>query len=248
MPIAKGTAFVAGTRVLRALAHQWLSEEAPPSALNLRGIFRSRGIVLHQLRTSVAAARSLFAALVVLSGISVHLISELAGLGWHVDSHLIVSVHHIPLALLALAALSALGAVGCVIARRPNRKAAIAEIVRALPDGGCGWRFLNLAFAGQFAVFAVTQAGEGVPIDRGDFGLALIAALVSSVLGALLVSRSQRRLIEALGELFVVFVAAAAFPQAARSWKQLGAHVRVRHCRSIVFAGSRRPPPEALLI
>jgi hypothetical protein len=204
-------------------------------------------IIVRQLRGS-AAARLLFAALVVLSGISVHLISEFAGLGWRADSQLIFSAHHIPLALLALASLGALGAVGYGIARRPDRKAAIAQIVRALPDGGCGWRFLSLAFAGQIAVFAITQAGEGTPIGRGDFVLALIAAIVSSAIGALLVSRSQRRLIEALGELLVIFIAAAALPRAAQSWKQVGAHVRVRHCRSIVFAGSRRPPPSALLI
>jgi len=193
-------------------------------------------------------ARLLFGALVVLSGISVHLISELAGLGWRADAELIVSPHHIPLALLALAALGALGAVGYGVARHPNRNAAIADITRALPDGGCGPRFLSLAFAGQFFVFAVTQAGEGVPIDRGDFGLAVVAALLASVIGALLVARSQRRLIEALGQLLVVLIAAAALPRAAQSWKQSGARVRVWRCRSIIFAGSRRPPPSALLI
>ena len=193
-------------------------------------------------------ARLLFGALVVLSGISVHLIAELAGLGWRADAALIVSPQHIPLALLALAALGALGAVGYHVARRPNRRAAITGIIRALPDGGCGIRFLSLAFAGQFFVFAVTQAGEGVPIDRGDFGLALVAALVASVAGALLVARSQRRLIEALGQLLVVLIAAAALPRAAQSWKQAGTHVRIRRSRSIVFAGSLRPPPVALLI
>jgi hypothetical protein len=190
----------------------------------------------------------LFGALVTLCGIAIHLLAELAGLGWRLDSQLVFSPHHIPLGLLALGALVALCAVGAGAARAPNRRASAASIVRALPDGGCGARFLGLAFLGQLAVFALTEAGEGLPIQAGDFGLAIVAALCASAIGAVLMLRAQRRIVEAIGRFLVVFVDAAALPRDAQSWKHRLARVFVRRCRSIVFAGSRRPPPAALVI
>jgi hypothetical protein len=208
---------------------------------------RERDVVLHQLKPGAASARLLFAALVVLSGVGVHLISELFGLGLRADAALIVSARHVPLGLVTLAALVALGAAGCAIAGHPNRKAAVADMMRSLPGGGRGLRFLTVAFTGELFTFALTEGIEGAPIDRGDFGLAILAALVASVIVALLLSWSQRRLIACLGELLVLLTGAA-LPAAAQSWKHVGAQARIRRCRSIVFAGSRRPPPSALLI
>jgi hypothetical protein len=190
----------------------------------------------------------LFGALATLCGIGVHLLAELAGLGWHLDSQLIVSEHHVPLGILALGSCGALAAVALAVAHRTNRAAFLSDVVGALPDGGCGGRFLSLAFLAQIGVFAVTEAGEGLPIQAGDLTLALVAAACASAIGALLVLRFQRRIIEALGGLIVVFFTAAAARTAAPSWNHGTARVRVRRCRSIVFAGSRRPPPAALVI
>lgn len=58
------------------------------------------------------AGRIVFLALVTVCGIAVHLVSELASLGWRGDADLIVSPRHIPLAILATIAFVGLGAVG----------------------------------------------------------------------------------------------------------------------------------------
>jgi hypothetical protein len=189
------------------------------------------------------AAHVAFAATVTLCGIGVHLVAEFAGLGWRADAELIFSAHHIPLGLLAFASLIALGSVGVTVVRRPVGADAIGEIVRALPDGGCGWRFLSLAFAAELFVFGVTEAGEGVPIQAGDLGFGLVAALCASALGALLVWRFQCRILQAIGDLVVLFIAIAGVPTTVQSGRRIEAHTRVWRCRALVFAGSRRPPP-----
>ena len=184
--------------------------------------------------------------MVSLCGIGVHLVAELAGLGWRADAELIFSAHHIPLGLLAVAALGALVAVGADVARRPNRDAAIVQIVRALPGSGQGLRFLSLAFAAQFFVFGVTEAGEGAPVPAGDLCAAVVAALCASVIGSLLVWRSQPRLLAVISGLVVRFIGTAASPVSSRQARRRAAHLRVRRCRALVFASSRRPPPLTL--
>jgi hypothetical protein len=174
-----------------------------------------------------------FAGLSVLSGIGVHLVSELVGLGWRADATLIFSARHIPLGILGLAAIVALCMSASVSAVRAFR-------------GHNAPRFFVLALLTELVVFATTQAGEGLPIQSGDLGLAIVAALVASVAGALLVARYKAQVIEALSELFVLFLAPAAHPAAAQSWKRIDAHVRVWRPRAIVFAASRRPPPQLL--
>jgi hypothetical protein len=198
--------------------------------------------------SATRAAGLLFAALVTVCGIGVHLVAELAALGWRPDSQLIFSARHIPLAVLGLAALVALAVVAFAGTQYPKRSGFSARIVRALPDGGCGARFLGLAFLAQIGVFALTEAGEGLPIGAGDVGLALVAAVCAGAVGAVVVLRSQRRLIEALARIIVVLIDAVSPPAAAQAWKHVAARVRTRRCRSIVFAGSRRPPPSALVI
>lgn len=198
--------------------------------------------------TPQLAAKVAFAALVTLCGVCVHLIAELAALGWRADGELIVSVHHIPLGLVTLTAIGALGALGLGIARDPKRKAFVAEMIRALPDGGCGWRFLSLAFVAQLFVFAVTEAGEGLPIQAGDLVLSVVAALCASVIGALLVWRYQRRVIEAINEIVLALITVSTLSRETQTWKRGKAHARVWRCRAVVFAGSRRPPPSTLKI
>lgn len=188
-------------------------------------------------------AALLFAALVTLCGIGVHLVAELVGLGWRADAGLIVSREHIPLGLLGLAAVAALGMVGVAIGSFPDRDRAITAIVDALPDRGCGLRFLSFAFGAQVFVFAVTETEEGMPLHAGDLGLGLLAAFCASAIGALLVRRYPRSVIEAISGLLDGFVAIAVASGTAKSWRRREVHVRARRCRAIVFAGSRRPPP-----
>src|SRR5271169_4874065 len=169
------------------------------------------------------------AGLSILCGIGVHLIAELAALGWR-DAGLIFSARHIPLGLLGLAALAAVASVGLTGAGA-GRGYHVAEIIRSLPDGGAGLRFFLITFCGQFLVFGLTEAGEGLPIQTGDLAAAIVAALFASALGALLVARYKARVIEAFVDLFVVILAAAQPAQAAQSWKRIDAHVRVWRTR-----------------
>jgi len=181
------------------------------------------------------------AGLSVLCGIGVHLIAELAGLGWR-DADLIFSARHIPLAVLAVAALAAVGSVGFA-GSGPGGSDRIASIVRSLPGPGGELRFFLVTFCTQFIVFGLTEAGEGLPIQAGDLGPAIVAALFASALGALLVARYKARVIEAVVELFVVILAAVKPAAGAQSWKRIDAHVRVWRSRAVTFAASRRPPP-----
>jgi hypothetical protein len=180
-----------------------------------------------------------FAALSVLCGIGAHLASELASLGPAADGHLIFSARHVPLGLLTLASLIAFA----LADRRRDAHSCLCDerVCR------CAGRFLPLAFAAQFLVCATTQLGEGTPIEAGDLTVGIIAALVTGALGALVIVFARRRFVGALAELFVVLLARA-LPAAASSWQHISAHVRVWRHRAVVFAGSRRPPPFALVI
>jgi hypothetical protein len=174
------------------------------------------------------------AGLSIFCGIAVHLVAELAALGRDGDASLIFSARHIPLALLALASLGAVA-----LAALPGRP--------RLPACG-GLRLFLVTFSTQFLVFSLTEAGEGLPVQAGDLGLALVAALAASVLGALLVVRYEARVLAAVAELFVAIVAACKPQAAAQSWKRADAHVRVWRSRAVVFVASLRPPPSALVI
>jgi hypothetical protein len=184
--------------------------------------------------TPAVAAVLAFTGLSVMCGIGVHLVAELAALGWRADAGLIFSAHHIPLGILALLAFVALA-----LGASPAAAKAF--------SGRGGARLFVLALLVEFVVFATTEAGEGLPIQSGDVGLAMIAAVVASALGALLIARYEARVIEVLAELFVI-VPVAARPAAAASWQRIDAHVRVWRARALVFAASRRPPPSSLVI
>lgn len=176
-----------------------------------------------------------FAALAVLCGIGAHLVAELASLGLSADGRLIFSARHIPLALLAAGGLFVLGYAARRLGRTPawtSRQAA---------------HLLPVAFVAQLAVCAVTQLGEGAPIESGDITAGVVAALLAGALGALAAVFGQRRLVGALCSLFVL-LAARIFPREACSWEHFGALVRTPRPRALTFAGSRRPPPVAPVI
>lgn len=142
-----------------------------------------------------ARAALLFFALTTPLGIAAHLISELAGLGWHDDADVVLSARHGYLAALAL-----LAAAGLLLALRSvprrERRAYVAALVESLPCGGSGPAFTAVSFVAQFGFFAVTQIGEGCPLCGGDIVTGVFAAAVAAGIGALAVALGKRRFIE----------------------------------------------------
>jgi hypothetical protein len=174
-------------------------------------------------------------------GIAAHLISELAGLGWHDDADVAFSARHAYLAVLAAMALA-----GLLLAlhRVPGseRRARVAEIVENLPFRGRGLRFAAFSFVAQFGFFALTQAGEGCPLCGGDVLVGVVAAAVAALLGAFAISLGQRRLLDFVLALVDFIVAASLESGAARV---IGASnvPRARATRRSAFAFRYRPPP-----
>lgn len=188
-------------------------------------------------------ATLLFFAFTAPLGIAAHLISELAGLGWHDDADLAFSARHGYLALLALVSLAAFG---LVLRSIPSatRRYHIGEIVRSLPFRGSGLRFVLLSFVAQFGFFALTQIGEGCPLCGGDIFTGVFAAGVAAVLGALAVALCKRRLLE----LAVDLVYALAVLRLAAPALNLSAAQRrpaARSARRSPFSFRYRPPPLA---
>ncbi|HEY0798170.1 MAG TPA: hypothetical protein VGD50_03415 [Candidatus Baltobacteraceae bacterium] len=128
-------------------------------------------------------------------GIAAHLLSELAGLGWHDDADVIVSPRHGYLALIAVITLGGLLAAIAVLPRG-QRRARIAEMIEALPFKGCGFGFSAVSFVTQFAFFALTQIGEGCPLCSGDIFTGVLAAAIAAAVGALFVALAMRRVLE----------------------------------------------------
>lgn len=183
-----------------------------------------------------------FAALSTLCGVGVHLLAEFAALGSS-DVSLLFSARHIPLGLLSLGAVLALGCTALYARKRGSLY--LEAMARELPGGGSGSRFILVASSAQFAVFGITEIAEGTPIGAGDIVLGTLAAACASALGAILLAFFHRRIVAAIGELLVVFLARRG-PRSAAAWWRIDALVRVWRCRAITFSASRRPPPFAL--
>lgn len=190
-------------------------------------------------RSAVAAC--VFFAFTAPLGIAAHLISELAGLGWHDDADIAFSARHAYLAGFALVALAGLF-VALRSLPRGERRARVAELVESLPFGGRGAGFTIVSFLAQFAFFAVTQIGEGCPLCGGDVVVGVFAAAVAALLGAFAVSLGKRRLLAFVLALVEVFVAAA------RECTIASGISRRRRPRALAlrrspFAFRYRPPP-----
>jgi hypothetical protein len=185
----------------------------------------------------------LFFAFTAPLGIAAHLISELAGLGWHDDADVAFSARHGYLALIAVAALAALGAALRAVPRG-DRRARIAQIVDALPFKGQGAGFVALSFLAQFAFFAITQIGEGCPLCGGDVFTGVLAAALAALCGSIAVVLGKRRLLD-----FVLALAwAVVFSPAARgaTRRRVATGLVVLRGRSRTpFAFRYRPPPVA---
>ena len=183
----------------------------------------------------------LFFAFTAPLGIAAHLLSELAGLGWHDDADVAFSARHGYLALIALGALVAL-ALSLRAVPRGDRRARIAAIVEALPFKGQGAGFVALSFSAQFAFFAITQIGEGCPLCGGDVFAGVLAAALAAFCGALAVMLGKRRLLD-----FVLALAwAVAFSPGAESPRRSlfrEGVVALRRRSRTPFAFRYRPPP-----
>jgi len=190
---------------------------------------------------SPLSALLLFFAFTAPLGIAAHLISELAGLGWHDDADVAFSARHGYLALIALAALAALGAALRSVPRG-DRRARIAQIVDALPFKGQGAGFVALSFLVQFAFFAITQIGEGCPLCGGDVITGVLAAALAALSGAVAVVFGKRRLLDfVLGLVWAVDLLPVA--RAATRRRCANGLVVLRGRSRTPFAFRYRPPP-----
>jgi len=191
-------------------------------------------------RRPLLAALAFFAFTAPL-GIAAHLISELAGLGWHDDADVAFSSRH---AYLAVLALLALGALLLAMRRLPRgrRRAALAELIDSLPFRGRGLGFTLASFLAQFAFFAVTQLGEGCPLCGGDVITGIFAAASAALLGAIAIALGKRRILEFALALIEVFVAAGR-AAGAESVLPNGRVPRPLANRRSPFSFRYRPPP-----
>ncbi|HMD03030.1 MAG TPA: hypothetical protein VKG44_08730 [Candidatus Baltobacteraceae bacterium] len=179
-------------------------------------------------------------------GIAAHLISELAGLGWHDDADVVLSARHGYLALFALASLA--GFVAVLYAYpRAQRRARVAALVDALPFRGRGAGFFAVSFLAQFGFFAVSQLGEGCPLCGGDVVTGLLAAGIAAALGAMVVSLGKRRI---LGIALALVQYLSAKPSGASVATRAGRRrtSRARGTRRTPFSFRYRPPPQAAVL
>lgn len=139
----------------------------------------------------------LYLALSVPFGIAVHVCSEFAGLGRDADEVAFSALHAYLLAIAAGALVTFLIAAG-FFASPAERRRRIGLMSAALPYRGQGVRFFALSATLQFGFFLVTQLGEGCPLCKGDFLVGLLAAAVSSAIGALAVQVLRRHVVRAI--------------------------------------------------
>jgi len=190
-----------------------------------------------------ALAGIVFFAFTAPLGIAAHLISELAGLGWHDDADVAFSARHGYLAGLAIVSIVSL-LVALRTLPRSKRRTQVAELIESLPFGGRGVAFTAVSFLAQFVFFAITQIGEGCPLCGGDVVTGVFAAAIAALLGAIAVSFGKRRFLEFVLTLVAVFV------RALRETRLAAALVRRRFARTTAkrrtaFSFRYRPPPRA---
>jgi hypothetical protein len=187
------------------------------------------------------SALLLYGALTVPLGIAAHLLSELAGLGWHDDADVILSVRHGYLAAFALVALFiAIAALRSI--PRGDRRERIAQLVDALPLRGRGIGFVAMSFFAQFGFFALTQIGEGCPLCGGDVLVGVVAAALAALCGALAVTLGKRRLLDfVLALVWAVAFACDAEPAGDRV--AASRRLVLRDRSRTPFAFRYRPPP-----
>ncbi|MGH7684898.1 MAG: hypothetical protein ACREMT_11175, partial [Vulcanimicrobiaceae bacterium] len=82
-----------------------------------------------------------------------------------------------------------------------ERRRRIALLVSALPGRGRGLRFLGSATLAQLVFFAVTELAEGDPMSHGRALLGVLAAILASVVGALVVAACKMRILRILASI-----------------------------------------------
>jgi membrane associated rhomboid family serine protease len=173
-------------------------------------------------------------------GVVAHLVSEFAGLGWHDDADIIFSARHAYLLAIALAACAGLLIAIQAVAPRKRRER-VAALVETLPFHGSGPIFTALSFVTQFAIFAVTQLGEGCPLCDGDVVVGVTAAALAALAGALAISLCRRRILAFACALFERFVATHA--RAAIATTIARRRIATMRTRRVRFHYRCRPPP-----
>jgi hypothetical protein len=184
----------------------------------------------------------LFGAVTILFGIVTHLMAELVGLGWRLDTSLVFSGRHAYLGVIAASCVVA--AIGALVsASHEDRRTRATSLGSALPFGGEGAGFTALAFVAQFAFFVVSQLGEGCPVRSGDVVAALLAAVLTALFGALAVAFGKRRALEFVLSL-VWAIQFGAAPEVERGVAPYaGSPAPAARCSPYSFR--YRPPPQA---
>ena len=196
-------------------------------------------------RRRSALATSVLFAFTAPFGIAAHLLSELAGLGWHDDAEVLFSAPHSYLAIVALAALATF-TVALRSVPTNSRRRRVSEIVEALPFEGQGARFIALSFLLQLGFFALTQIGEGCPLCGGDVIVGTVAAAAAALIGALMVTFVKERVLELAMELvWYESQTLWAPPVPVRSRREQRA-VDATSARRTPFSFRYRPPPIAI--
>lgn len=154
-------------------------------------------------KSSRAAARALvvFAALTTPFATLSHLAAEAASLG-EASLRVLLSPHHAYLVLLNAAAAVALALALDLRASTSERRRRIALLVAALPGRGHGAVFFVCAVGTQLLFFVTTQLAEGDPIARGDVILGFLAAVLTSIVGAIVIATCKLRILRAFARLF----------------------------------------------
>jgi len=194
------------------------------------------------MRTARWRALAAFAALTIPFGIVAHLASEFFGLGWRDDADVAFSLRHLYLAILALASLAAL-AFALRTTARAGRSTAVADLIAALPLRGRGARFIALSFLSQFAFFAITQIGEGAPLQSGNVALGIAAAAVAALAGAIAVAVGKRRVLDLALSLVWFVEARRSGDSAVPLLEHRTRRVPPRAKRRAPYAFRYRPPP-----
>ncbi len=186
-----------------------------------------------------------FAALTVPFGIAVHLVAELAGLGYRADANLVFSSRHAYLALFAL--LSPIGLWTTLkMLPRDGQRRAIERLIEALPFQGHGTQFFAVSLLAQFLFFAVTQSAEGTPLGTGDLGIGVLAALAASLVGASALSLGRAHFLRIAFELVMRLAPAYREDELSSARQRSGVHVRHPHPRIVIRTYGDLPPPRLL--
>jgi hypothetical protein len=190
-------------------------------------------------------AYGIFTALTTPFGIAVHLIAELAALGYQDDALLIFSSKHCYLAALAaLSFASLIRLIGSI--PKSERRRIAAQIIADLPFARQGLSFYTFSFSVQLGFFLITQVGEGEPIACGNVSVALVAAATASAMGAIALSFCKMPILRVIIEMYSLLAVHVCNVSTSSVKQRINVrfHIQLISASTLVF--SSRPPPYGL--